>query len=275
VSVSNTNNITSKSDLICATSSTPHSWVILKSPEGIVAGHNGSYLGDQSRVWIVFSLETSSVYASSCSRLTIAFHRIKPTGGLTTANPASSTKTERTELQCGDLALNGTSIYHFAITDKGHFWSAITGVRTNELQFIVALFPLTNIKKFGGLDYPYPVAFYQSYLTTGTLSPDLPSEYVLKYYLFSGTNPFYYYGIVPLFGGNAIGNVVGEELDFNGNLVVFPLGIQTTDELGIIGYIADFLFVGSTSLPSQTMTFEGDRCSFGRWLFPVDKMMRA
>ena len=154
-----------------------HSWVILKSPVGIVAGANGSYTGDQSRVFLTIDLNSVAVYCN----VRFGLHRVLPSGGTTTVGPASTDQIGYfSNLQFLRSSLVAAK-FHFRITSEGSFSIFCSYPGSGYMSFALMLLPVTSIAHatagtYAGNDYPYGLGFYAGYVDSGigVLSPNSP-----------------------------------------------------------------------------------------------------
>ncbi len=281
VSTHATNNIATIADIVCAPSGTAHTWIILKSKEGFCAGHDGSYLGDQSRIWILFNFEHATPIVAEY--LITTYHQVKPTGGTITNAPTSTNSlvySNSASNQYGRTALTrGPARYHFAITEKGHFWSAITYYGTRKMTFITCIFPLSGGFKYCDKDHPYGFVVCQYYQDL-TTKPDFA---ILTTYsnCWSFSNvPGLAYPVFPTYGlDNPIGGSMTNGVNANGEILSFPIGFMDSYTVAVspkfMGFVDDFEFMGATQLPSRTMNATFDKCSFYQWFFPVNQRIQA
>lgn len=147
------------SSLIFANEGTAHSWVVLKSPAGIVAGSDGSYTGDQSRLWFCIFCGTNT---SGSQQVKFSYHREAPTGGSTTATPTSTDKIIRSFF--GFYQPNLSSHFHFACTSEGNFYALASGDTTGKFWQVIGILPLAAISQVNGSghDYPYGAVILDS-----------------------------------------------------------------------------------------------------------------
>jgi hypothetical protein len=142
------------------------SHITLKSPIGIVAGLDGTYLGDQSRLWLTIDMNaTNATLWYNCS---IVAHTTAPTGGSTTAVPTS---VNSISYPSSTLFLNGTaaaSKFHFGVVSAGEnvggvlkgagaFYAFVTNATMNGITSVFSLLPVTNYKQFNGKDHAYAI----------------------------------------------------------------------------------------------------------------------
>ena len=144
--------------LVWATGVNTHSWICLKSPVGIVAGNDGTYTGDQSRIWLTIDLN----YATTSATAKTKFHRTVPTGGTSTAAPTSTYQLSwYADVQFLRTTYAGTARWDFKRTSEGHFIFDIAYLSTGYTPFTLSCLPMTSITKQNddpaGKDYPYAV----------------------------------------------------------------------------------------------------------------------
>jgi len=114
------NNWSAPSTMVGDTPGNAHSWVVLESPEGFVAGLDGSYTGDQSRIFFCMDLR-----ATATSTIDFIFSGgVAFTGGTTTARPSASNENSTGLIQV--IKTTGTDylsfVFHFITDDDGSFW---------------------------------------------------------------------------------------------------------------------------------------------------------
>jgi hypothetical protein len=278
VSVSSTNNILTASDLVWAVEGSNHSWILLQSPVGLVAGQDGSYSGDQSRLWMVLNYAIgSNTYASEIWWFTYA-----PTGGGTVTNCPSGSNGVVTggalvNYEFGFTALQtNTPMFHFAITDGGHFWTATTVPKTSSMYWVQACLPLINCAKWLGQDYPFNVYLHaQNHAGNGPVS----SYYGMGGWTVNGvvsatiTASFVWQSSAS--GLPLGGNLAAPGLNKYGALITQPLrlGDQAVNGFGLLGDIADVELIGSANYYNGAMNPTGDKCSFGNWYFPANTVI--
>jgi hypothetical protein len=151
---------TSLSALVWASSGV-HSWIVLKSPVGLVAGANGSYAGDQSRLWLSIDLLVTSALTYTA---TFGLHRVQPTTGpaSTSVCPTSDTQFGWTNQQFLRSSLTATAKWHFEACSTGEFWAFTGYTSAGYLSFAFGLYPVSDVEKntVTNNDYPYAVGAY-------------------------------------------------------------------------------------------------------------------
>ena len=166
---------TTLSNLVWNTSNAARSWILLKSPEGIVAGADGSYTGEQSRTWLCFALTGTT--NASYGEIALTYHRVAPTGGSTSAVPTSASSVEYPTTAYRNNAAP-LSLFHFGVVStgegtpakgKGAFYAIISsagGYNNSGMPgatSFLSVIPITNTNKIGSLDYPYATGIYLGY----------------------------------------------------------------------------------------------------------------
>ncbi len=183
-----------------------HSWIVLKSPAGLVAGADGSYTGDQSRLWLSIDLNSANAYLAA-----ILVHRVAPTGGTTSACPTSASQAGYSAQQFNRSTLAATAKFHFMTTDKGEFIALFGHSGANIIPFGMGIFPVTGVRKLASnLDYPYAVGLHCGYLNSakGCFDPSNAG------YLFSdgfGIKSWSADGTTANLIGHAIGTAAGNQ----------------------------------------------------------------
>jgi hypothetical protein len=140
-----------------AASAGAHSWYVLKSPAGIVAGLDGSSTGDQSCIWFSVDCNYANVY-----QIKAYFHNVAPTGGTTTAAPTSAQQLGWATQSYLKTTLVSTTLWNFAINSKGAFTANIVYSLTGYSLFALAATSLTDLTIItsSGLTYPYGICFF-------------------------------------------------------------------------------------------------------------------
>jgi hypothetical protein len=142
-------------DITFAATTSNHSWIVLKSPEGMVAGLDGSYTGDQSRLW--FSIDCN--YANTAAQAKFYFHRANPTIGTAATNlcPTSTYQWGWATQQFLRTTHAATARFHFLRTAKGAFMAFVGYASVGYLPFSLSLLPVTAVKRNAAntLDYPF------------------------------------------------------------------------------------------------------------------------
>lgn len=141
-----------------------HSWIVLKSPESIVAGANGSYAGDQSRVWLVIDCNNANPYIASFS-----LHRVAPTSGTTSAAPTSANALAFSATQFMRSSGVANAAFHFAACTTGQMIAHVGFNTAGYLPFALHIWPVVSpeIILSSGWDYPYAISFKVSWLDSG------------------------------------------------------------------------------------------------------------
>ena len=139
------------------TNTSARSWILLKSPVGIVAGINGTYLGDQSRVWLLLDCHGGSV--TDYNKWSVYFHREKPTNG-TPSITTIPTSTNGITLTSNTIFLRTTRTnvrWQFAYTSTGNFYALVTLNGLMIMHTALIVYPVSELGKFQGKDYPYGI----------------------------------------------------------------------------------------------------------------------
>ncbi|MDD5125799.1 hypothetical protein [Methylovulum sp.] len=162
-------NWSSLTDIVGAAAWPAHSWCVLKSPQGIVAGASGSYTGDQSRVWLLIELILAQAYA-----INLYFDRIAYTGGSTTNKPTGSAY-ENWLNGASVTTLNNTyyanTLFHFAAATNGTFAARTSYTGEGAVGFSLLCQRCVNepVIASSGLPYPYGINLRaKSFIDSGT-----------------------------------------------------------------------------------------------------------
>jgi hypothetical protein len=246
-----TTNLSVYTDWVAAAEGSAHSWQILKSPAGIVAGRDGSYTGDQSCIWMILS--TNSAQAGTVA---INFTTVKPTGGTTTATPNDTTTSVGWAAGSSIYRNSGSTsaVFQFAVTSTGQFWAGITCPGVNKMIFFMAVFPTGTPAQVWGHDHPYCIAVFKSYHDTA-ITPILSDFNTTNYKVWTEfglvvsapTLMVYAYSI----GGIGYNNTSGlTRLNVSESSIGY---IYSPSGGGFIGSIVDFEFHGCANLPNGVL----------------------
>lgn len=135
-------------------SSSPHSWIVLKSPEGFIAGPDGTATGDQSRIYFQIDCNNSNVHYISLSA-----HNTVPVGGTTSAAPTSNTQSFMfNSAQCWRSTLTPTGIFSFGITNSGRFYIVGGFTGTGYAPFVILFPPLKDVNRDAATNQLHPFA---------------------------------------------------------------------------------------------------------------------
>lgn len=157
----------SLSDLNWA-SSGAHSWEVLKSPAGIVAGPDGTGTGDQSRLWLLTDLNSANVYQA-----TFKVFRVAPTGGTTSAAPTATDVLSYASVQFLRSTLSATAKFHFWGVAKGAFKALAGYPGTGYVPHAHTILPINSVStrppppQSNGKPYPYAAPFFAGWLDSG------------------------------------------------------------------------------------------------------------
>lgn len=164
-----------------------HSWMVLKSPAGIIAGNDGTYTGDQSRLWFVIDMNYA-VYYQARFRLCSA----APTGGTTSAAPTSTLQQQFSSQQFMRSSYNANAQYNFWCTSEGNFMASTGYTGAGWVPFFLALFPIVDPTEIvsSSQDYPYGFGYFANWADT-TLGAPLRSALIssssMLAFAFNGT----------------------------------------------------------------------------------------
>ena len=265
VIVNTTDLWTGSSAIVYAPLGSPFSWITLKSPEGIVAGMDGSYTGNQSRLWITFACVG---YDSSTSYvLTMCTSSIAPTGGTITALPSNIIKFDKVPFIKNNYINVLPCHFHFASTSEGGFYGAISQDNSGMMESIIYVLPLASPGLYGNIDYPY--AFVEGIYSNTNTNADF------TYSLFdstTGTTTFsatlshdstagnnralILYSPLVVVAPIGIGGGTTAAGDINGNILDSPIFIYNSaaGKRAMMGHIPDFYYFGSNSISNGSVT---------------------
>lgn len=148
------------------------SWQVYKSPEGIVAGLDGTYTGDQSRLWLVMDNYFYSV--NDPTRVNVKLCTGLPTGGSLTVSPSFTSQlggvvdggsSGSTLINYNDFNYTYPRISHFLYNTKGHFlFFPRTIGKTSCYGFgVLGIKNPCKINVSGiQIDYPFNIVFVSS-----------------------------------------------------------------------------------------------------------------
>jgi hypothetical protein len=153
-------------DITFAATTSNHSWVILKSPVGLVPGLDGSYTGDQSCLW--FSIDCN--YVNTAAQAKFYVHRANPTIGTAATNlcPTSTYQYGWAAQQFLRTTFANTAIFHFRRTSQGHFDAHVSysgaGYMPFTLRPFLPTYEITQNTATPAKDYPFPGAGWCKWL---------------------------------------------------------------------------------------------------------------
>ena len=239
-------------------SGSARSWLLLKSPEGIVAGADGSYLGDQSRTYLCIDLAAFS--SSAYYQCALIYHHEMPTGGSTTAVPTSPTSVSyaANTAYLGNTLISGSK-FHFGVVSagdgspakgQGAFYAAISNPTIAGISTYLSIVPMTNTQKGSAtLDYAYATALKLVYSSTQNMFTGALYTAALGWN-HDGTVASLYQTQLCLSNGNVIGTGTNSNGNGAGKNIVSTLFLYnaTQDKSMVIGTIADFYITGATGL---------------------------
>lgn len=157
-------NWNSIADVVQAASGSAHSHITLRSPVGCVAGLNGTYTGDQSRLYITIDYYGTTVYTMG----QLVLHNVPPTGGSTSTMPTSTNQAVASSWAFLPSTGLASGLFHFAGTSTGQFWMGYTRTGSGNIGtwcgFFQGVAPGQNVNSE---DYPFnamlfPVAYSAS-----------------------------------------------------------------------------------------------------------------
>jgi hypothetical protein len=270
--------LTTPGNLVYANSQAANrSWVLLKSPIGFVAGPDGSYLGEQSRMFIVLECYSIAVIMgfSISSAFNVNFYAAVGAGAAVNAIPAGGISS------IGQFSTNTRLLhdantpqkYYFGYTDKGGVYAACKQVDTGIITAFFYVLPLANVGKYGLIDYPYAaICGCMAYSATGNLAGDLFDKY-------SGATMFNHNGsagapraIMPqsvLAPTYTIG--AGATADINGDVIRSNIRIfNSVSGIADVGDVPDFYLTGNNNGYGVTTPISGaiEHTSAGRLFIP-------
>lgn len=265
---SSTTNITTYTDWVKAATGTAHSWQILKSPVGIIAGLDGTYTGAQSQIWMVLDANSATVGSDN-----IEYFLIKPTGGTTTTTPTDA-NSALGFTNAGMMRASATSgaLFHFAATSVGHFWAGITYSSSGKMPTFLALLPTTSPVQFRGHDYPYAIAPIRSYLDSANhpVPATIIATNAFKGWNEGGVTDSKFALMVMGCNLGAIGYGSTGGVNRSG-IADCGVGYLYNQGTGPIAQIADFEFTGAAALPNgSTDAATVTRVAFGQIWLPAN-----
>jgi hypothetical protein len=285
-----------------------HSWIVLKSPEGAVAGLDGSHTGDQSRIWF----EIDCAYASSAAQATFRWHTAEPTTGASTSvAPTSATQLAYAAQQFLRSTYNNLypAYFHFQATTDGAFIAKISYSYAGYEPFILALFPLTNVPKkpSNNYDYPYAVLPYANWYDAGKGAlQESPVGNTTSYgwvgsnqtgYRYPRLYAFMCWGITGAVSTARLGTVSSNSMvwtsnmgatyiqlygsseyfpatgdNWSGSQILFPIFVicTTAGSAALMGQIADFFSCGQASPQGSVDAVSVTMESSGSYWLPSD-----
>ena len=222
-----------------------HSWITLKSPEGIVAGADGTGTGDQSRLWLVLDF----AYPQGNGYAIFTLHLTAPTGGSVSTAPTSNTVvgyTSITQFMYGSYSTR----FHFGVTGKGFFRVLVSNAAVN-MHTGLFLFPIMGVQATPVNDYAYATGFKLISQSNGFQNMSIHNVFnSLHGWTNTGVSAYYYldghylsnYNSNRLIGSsiNNLGDIAGR-LPSSDIFLYNSLGTHTF----AIGKVADFAITGA------------------------------
>ncbi|WP_300018767.1 hypothetical protein [Methylovulum sp.] len=230
---------------INANEGSPHSWYVLESPEGFVAGTDGSYTGAGSKIFICLYL-TSNVYS-----VYFRFSLIGFTGGTDLATPSAVDKIE------GVASLISTNhVFSFAAASDGSFSLRSSYASSGKIIACLEVRKLYDllVKTSDGNDYPYGV-WISSYSNGYNQSVSLIMGSSQNRGWSKNGTPVNCYLLTPMGTTGAIGAGTGtfgdnvNSLNEAGEVIVY---IADPAYPGRIGRVPDYYITGAT-IPTGTL----------------------
>lgn len=274
------------------------SHITVKSPIGIVAGLDGSYLGDQSRLWLTIHLAAAT--SSHVHQCAIIAHTSAPTGGSIYGVPTSANSISypmETQLFYNVVA---ASHYHFGVVSAGEtvegvvkgtgaFYAMISN--TGGITSFFSLLPVTSYKKYAGKDYAYGIALVLLYNSAG--GAVFSSSAVSGNNIYSAIKGWTNAGVATTLSLYAL-----LELTSTASTKGIGVGITNTGDIAgavessdlwlynpnsgvnaCVGSIADIYFTGATltnydvdAYPAVTVSYLAGGVGSGIWL-PTDTLL--
>lgn len=255
----------------------PRSYMVLTSPEGFVAGLDGSYTGDQSKMSVCIEAASDQAYNNYKINLTL-YAGIPSYSASLTAIPTGGQSinligNQLTPVIIGQtVSTNGYQItpitltqskFNFAFTQKGGFWSGIGGIGTGIFPSIMGVLDLADVQQIGANDYPHAVCAFQAFNNTANnftysifdsvlnsggvkvYSPDGTSGTGRAMVLCNANTPT----VIPGYNTTYIGDVNGDILES-----AVYLYNATPNKVAMIGKIPDFKITNATLLTNGSVT---------------------
>lgn len=255
-SVGATDTWTSQTALTWGTSVGARYWILLKSPEGFVAGPDGTYTGNQSRIYICLALTGSSggdyskmsinIYNNVNLNTASASTSVIPSGGYEILGASGATYIWNAIASCH---------FHWASTAKGGFYAGISMDGIGNMCTLFYCLDLANVGKYGAQDHPYAFVAGLHYSNSGTVSS-------LSYNTFSAGNSTYAAYCMQESNGNGwpsalylrddtngwLGYGCNTTGDINGNVLWSPLYIytNTSGHCALLGSLPDIYWHGAS-----------------------------
>jgi hypothetical protein len=232
---------------LASTEGYPHSWYVLKSPEGFVAGTDGSYTGEGSKIYFCLSLN----YASRLS-LVPYFSLIGFTGGTDLATPSATDK-----ITAIIINPNSTShVFSFAAASDGSFALRASSAGYGRIYTCLEVRKLYDclVKTADLKDYPYG-ALITSYNYGATQSAAVVMALANNFSWSKDGTPLACYLLTLMGTTGAIGVNTGtfgdsvNGLNEAGEVIVYSANPAYR---GRIGRVPDYYITGAT-IPTGTL----------------------
>lgn len=261
---------------VVGVSSGARSWIVLKSPAGFVAGLDGSYTGDQSRVWLLIdclgNLQLSSI--------TLKIDRVALTGGTTSSPPSNATTVTLLSAAFQSITTSGC-LLHFAAAQNGHFICLVNQTGQSRISTCFGILPVINPEKIAssGLDYPFGIYTFvnSSTTSTGALTVSLTGS------LWNSSGTAATNAAIPVClmssGGSVLGAGFSSTTDLNGYAIssdVYLVSTASGSQM-LLGRIADIQWSGMPNLPQFTVdnVTTPTKIFVGSWWIPTNVQITA
>lgn len=259
-------------DIVAATGA--HSWMVLKSPEGMVAGADGTYTGDQSRLWFCINMRYTNYY--QCELIA---HRVAPTGGTTSAPPTSTNQIAFSSQQFNRTTLSTNTKFHFSSVAEGGFIAMLSYAGLGTMPFVLMLMNLVDPVEVASttFDYPYAAYFLCAWQASGlgAFSRSIIGDTTTgRCWAYTGNTS--YASINAL--GNAdgwMGSAWGSSGDFNSFHDASDIWItaETAGYYGRIGRMADIFATGVPSPQGLVDNASPSKAVLGNLHIPTDSVL--
>lgn len=162
--VSSSNLFTSLSSVVYSNangSGQTYSWASLKSPEGAVAGPDGSYLGEQSRIYLAIGLHYLGSYNLQL-KLILDREPFLIAGTTTTMPTNTNAIVPSVAWFMPNNSNTGGKLFHFTSETRGGFALRMVRVASGIVEYTCRLSTIVDVplKKATGLPHPYAINFW-------------------------------------------------------------------------------------------------------------------
>lgn len=249
----------SASDINWNSPSLARSYILLKSPVGLVAGADGSYLGEQSKLLVCLEAVSGATNEYSKINLTMYLSAV-PIEANSATIPTGGISINTSGFQFINNALTQAR-FNFSRTSEGGIIAAIGTKTTGKMTSLLYILPLVDVQAYGLEDYPYAAVlggFYwdavanmsapQVFDQVGNNSGDIV--------LFShdGTvgipREMHLYSLST--GTKEPGTGTSDTGDINGNILNWPIYIYNAavGHCAMVGRLPDIYGIVSTGIPN-------------------------